>query len=810
MEHNHAVLDSDVRFVIDASAKTIKNDSGRKVVLVQHDHNSERLTFECPRYIEGHDMSICNRVEVHYLNIDSNTRKEHSGLHEVDDLAISKEDENKVVCSWLVSRNATAHGGKLSFLLRFCCVDGETITYAWNTLPFTEITVSNGIDASGAFETEYVEIIERWKNSVMQYFTDELTIWRSNAAAEIRKEASDEIKNKTDVFASEWTTALATERKRIDSFVALKDGSTTGDAELQDIRVGSDGIIYDSAGTAVRKQFAALKNETDKRFEEIASYSVNMFDFARAEKGHYDLSATLNLSDKYYHTHPIFVQSGAEYKWMSYETFGANRNLVIKINTDGNTEILAQPSVAEDGTVTWTATENCWITLNVTDDFKNTMMFTRAEEYPDKFVPYGITRNPAFDLDLIVSKEETDFFEHVQSENLFDKNALNHGYYPNIFTGELNQSDYMSFAYVPITKAGVYSCLCFPSFYGLSNAYRITAYDLNKTYIRYIAGTIDSEIETTTESAVLHFEITEQDLAEGIAYVGYVINHRRYLETAMLVASETYPSEYVEYVDYWHIPSYGVSAEQVVGLDDKIDTATFPLAGKTIVFDGDSICHGTSETTETTERGWAYRVGRDNKMTWYNEAKSGGTITAEMYSDSSPRHWIGRNIDNIFALYPSLDYYVFEGGTNDADLLASQPERWGAVDNTDYSGDYDDATFCGAFESLIYKALAYYPKLKIGYIIAPKMGRSSSGYGENNNRYKFFMMAMQICKKWGVPYLNLWDDSPLNPMLKVHYDNSLDANGNKEAGSMYTDGQHLTANGYDTVSSKISAFVKSL
>lgn len=165
MAVRHKVSDTDKHFIIDPVTRTIKNQSG-KLVLIQYDHNSERFTFECPRLVDGHDMSLCNKVEIHYINTGTGNYKS-SGVYETDDLKIPTDNGDNVTFSWLVSQNATQHVGKLNFVIRFACVgEDAVIEYAWNTGIYSDIAISKSIYNGEEFVENYIDVLEAWKQDL--------------------------------------------------------------------------------------------------------------------------------------------------------------------------------------------------------------------------------------------------------------------------------------------------------------------------------------------------------------------------------------------------------------------------------------------------------------------------------------------------------------------------------------------------------------------------------------------------------------------------------------------------------------------
>jgi len=166
MAHAHPIYDTNKRFVIDAATKNIAIVDTNKPVLVQYDNYSEVITFEIDRFVEGHDLSLSSKVEVHYNNIDLTGRRTSRGLYVAEDLKIDPDDEAKVLVSWFISEEATKYEGTLNFVVSFSCLDdGVFNVYRWNSHIGT-LPVSAGINNTEYLEQNYADVLEMWKQDL--------------------------------------------------------------------------------------------------------------------------------------------------------------------------------------------------------------------------------------------------------------------------------------------------------------------------------------------------------------------------------------------------------------------------------------------------------------------------------------------------------------------------------------------------------------------------------------------------------------------------------------------------------------------
>lgn len=158
----HDIIDSDVRFIIDPVKRAISNNGSGKLILIRGDHNSERFTFEIPRLVEGHDMSLCNVVRIHYINTESRTRATREDIYEPNDLRVSAENTELVHFSWLLSNNATFYTGSLAFSIEFQCVVDDVVEYAWHTGINNTIAIAESIDNAEIVGENISDILASW------------------------------------------------------------------------------------------------------------------------------------------------------------------------------------------------------------------------------------------------------------------------------------------------------------------------------------------------------------------------------------------------------------------------------------------------------------------------------------------------------------------------------------------------------------------------------------------------------------------------------------------------------------------------
>lgn len=324
--HEHVVTDNDSYFVINPDTHEIENASRTKNVIMQYDHNSEKFTFELARYVEGHDMMLCNRVRVHFNNIDGTTLEENADVAELYDLAPCPDDDNKVVCSWSITRQATQLAGTLNFLVQYECIDdaGETV-YEWHTDIYDRVEVRKGRNNSEQAIVEYSNILEQWYQRIFGTGESVMVDIANEGAAQIAAITAEGEKQVADVKAEGDAQKEAVVLKGEETLATIPEDYTT---------------TYNMAEEALRKKANAIELEAEGE-----SIFVD------------DASDAHLLGLKLYGNTAQKTTTGAQLiPQPYYESSKTSNGVKFTVNVDG--------SITMSGASTATELASCYFTMN--------------------------------------------------------------------------------------------------------------------------------------------------------------------------------------------------------------------------------------------------------------------------------------------------------------------------------------------------------------------------------------------------------------------------------------------------------------
>lgn len=223
--------------------------------------------------------------------------------------------------------------------------------------------------------------------------------------------------------------------------------------------------------------------------------------------------------------------------------------------------------------------------------------------------------------------------------------------------------------------------------------------------------------------------------------------------------------------------------DRILALESSVSGTGSSLKGKTIVYDGDSICE--SRTGSSANNGGSYAKLIADKVggTYVNQAVGGARLTTKP-SDKT-YHSV---VDNLPNLPKDADLYCFEGGINDY----WTPKTLGTFSKTDFTGTLDTNTVCGALETIFRYALTNFVGKPICFVITHKIQSTAYSKNTNGDTFEDYRNAMVgICNKYSIPYYDAFSESGLNGWNTAQNNAYLTSNSSGTA-----DGIHPNAEGY--------------
>ena len=227
--------------------------------------------------------------------------------------------------------------------------------------------------------------------------------------------------------------ALDIERDRINQLTTLKEGSTTGDAELMDIRVGLNGEDFYNAGEAIRYQLSQICNGR-------ITTGINLFNKSTVVKGKY-----LNSTGEVIDSTEGFVGTFIKIEEGTYRAIYSDKI----VGYNGNKEfvnvcVVGTGNFTIDNTISYIKVSGSISNLEKIMVYSGTATGLTYEDYKIYFEAdtskkaYSLPNNSleaSYFKDDTINEKKCTFIE--KSKNLFDKSKVTSGYYVNAGDGSL-------------------------------------------------------------------------------------------------------------------------------------------------------------------------------------------------------------------------------------------------------------------------------------------------------------------------------------------------------------------------------------
>lgn len=140
--------------IVVGNDRYIKVPGALKRIAVQHDHNVETVTFDCPRYWDDTDLSTLY-IWINYIRKDRVT-----GRYLAKNKRVDENDSNMIHFDWTIGNEITEVDGPIVFLVCALKTNSEGMEEVhWNSEKCTDCFVSPGMECADTTMNEYPDII---------------------------------------------------------------------------------------------------------------------------------------------------------------------------------------------------------------------------------------------------------------------------------------------------------------------------------------------------------------------------------------------------------------------------------------------------------------------------------------------------------------------------------------------------------------------------------------------------------------------------------------------------------------------------